>query len=67
MFLRKEDSKGAESLLESVGFQQSPIPPGTGAIPDLLAEIRTEKDSTVDEKTRLKESLNHGHSLTEKP
>ena len=47
MFLRKEDSKGAESLLESVGFQQSPIPPGTGAIPDLLAEIRTEKDLSL--------------------
>ena len=68
MFLRKEDSKGAESLLESVGFQQSPIPPGTGAIPDLLAEIRTEKDSTVDEKTRLERELeswsqSHGETL----
>ena len=67
MFLRKRIPK-SESLLESVGFQQSPIPPGTGAIPDLLAEIRTEKDSTVDEKTRLERELeswsqSHGETL----
>ncbi len=68
MFLRKEDSKQAESLLESAGFQQSPIPPGTGSIPDLLAEIRTEKDSAVDEKTQLERELelwsqSHGETL----
>ena len=57
IFLRNEDSKRAESLLESAGFQQSMIPPGTGAVPDLLSEIRTEKYRTVDEKTRLEREL----------
>ena len=68
IFLRNEDSKRAESMLESAGFQQSMIPPGTGAVPDLLSEIRTEKDRTVDEKTRLERELeswsqSHGETL----
>ena len=68
IFLKNNDSKQAESLLESAGFQQSTIPPGIGSIPDLLSEIRAEKDSTVDEKTRLEGELDswsqsHGETL----
>ena len=63
IFVKKEDSRKAEALLESAGFQQSPIPPGTGAVTDLLSEIRNEKDRTVDEKLDLKgfESWSQSH------
>ena len=68
IFLRNNDSKQADILLESAGFQQTPIPPGSGSIPDLLSKIRAEKDRTVDEKTRLESNLDswsqsHGESL----
>ena len=57
VFLRNEDSKEAGAILESAGFQQAQIPPGSGSIADHLSEIREKKKSATDEKRQLEEKL----------
>ena len=57
IFLRKEDSHEVEPILESAGFQQSQIPPGSGSVSSLLSEVREKKNSTAMEKSQLEEKL----------
>ena len=47
IFLRNNDSEEAESRLESAGFQQTPIPSGSGSVTELLSEIRSKKEETL--------------------
>ncbi len=57
IFLRNEDSKEADAALEAAGFQQSPVPPGSGSVSELLSQIRGKKESTINEKLRLEGEL----------
>jgi len=57
IFLRNDDSKEVDSILESVGFQQTPIPSGSGSVTELLSEIRSKKERTISEKIRLEGEL----------
>mgnify|MGYP001188379539 FL=1 len=68
VFLRNNDSKQAELLLESAGFQQTPVPSGSGSVSVLLSKIRTEMDEAIGEKTSLEGKLDswsqsHGEYL----
>jgi V/A-type H+-transporting ATPase subunit I len=57
IFLRNDDSEQAESLLDSAGFQQTPIPLGSGSVTELLSEIRGKKEETLVEKSQLESKL----------
>ena len=58
IFLKKDQAEHLEVSLGPIGFQQSPIPQGSGSVAVLLEKIRAEKERTIDEVTLLKESLN---------
>ena len=57
IFLRNDDSEQTESLLDSAGFQQTPIPSGSGSVTKLLSEIKSKKEEALIEKGGFESKL----------